>query len=193
MHASDAAARDFRSDVVVSANGSKGFAEVNIPPELMHELGWLLTSLQNYVDGKRLTHWTQTKQEGGHATPWWVYVRLDPRRRAQSIVHFGETTHAVVNATPHLWIQGRAKYIGLGHTLIKRFMRWRRASLLEQYEAVVIADWDATDFGEEYLSLRAGSVMENIPAPPRIQPEGWAYGKAGTKYGWYPPHYVKRR
>ena len=63
------------------------------------------------------------QEPGGHVTAWWLYACLDHRASSSSVVVFGETVHAAVNATPHLWVRGKEKWLGGSFRLLQDFLR----------------------------------------------------------------------
>ena len=179
------------SRIVFMANG---YFHIEVPDALVSEIGTLLPSLLNYIEARSLRHRIVEKPPGGHVTPWWLYVTLDPRHAwSSSEVQFGETTHDVVIETPHIWVHAKQKWMPFAATLLKRFMAWRVAIVLEEFDAVAMYNFDGAEYGTEYLSLTAGAAIVSIPPPPRTRPEGWAYGFSNGLYGWYPPHYAKVR
>lgn len=163
-----AALLNYLDDTVIASDASNGYAAVDLPSGLMCELGHLLTSLQNYIQAKSLHHWVVAKPPGGHVTHWWLYALLDVREQ-RSQVHFGETDHDEVNPVPHLWLNGKANWIGLGHTLLKRFLRWRMATLFDEYAAVALAEFDGAEYGPEYLSFTTGCRIRNLPVQCAVQ------------------------
>ena len=186
--------RDYAQDAVVNGAHAHGFADVNIPVEMQCEVKFLLSSLKHYVHARHLVHWVVDKEKGGHATDWWLYCKLDIRNQ-KSRVQFGETVHDEVNSVPHLWIHGKQNWIGIGHTLLKRFLRWRRASLYEEYSAIARAKFDGSEYaidGYAYLTFEKGARLKNLPIPPGSHPQGWSYGRIGKVHGWYPPHFADR-
>jgi hypothetical protein len=47
-------------------------------------------------------------------------------------------------------------------------------------------------YGEEYLNMGTGDLIERCQPPPEVDPEGWAYGRLVRtgKLGWYPGHFA---
>ncbi len=91
-----------------------GHLDVDLPNCLRHRLGSLLACLERYLEGRVVQLRRVEKEPGGHATPWWIYAQLSPAAKSSSVVVFGETDHAEVNAVPHLWVRGKEKWIGAG-------------------------------------------------------------------------------
>ena len=135
---------------------------------------------------------------GGHVTPWWIYAQLSPAAVSSSVVVFGETDHAEVNAVPHLWIRGKEKWIGDGFKLLRDFVSAeRRAAELPPPPPQrpppplrSLARFDGQEYGPEYLTFEAG--VDVIPALPPVDAEGWEFGVvvATGARDWYPPQFV---
>lgn len=61
-------------------------------------------------------------------------------------------------------------------------------------EMRVLADWDASDMGDDYLSLKKGELlMVKASGDSPETEEGWAYGESVQKQkaGYFPPTYVQ--
>ena len=59
--------------------------------------------------------------------------------------------------------------------------------------ARTIAPFEGDDWGSEYLSFRANSLLCVHPPPDGVRADGWAYGEEfaiGGRRGWYPPVYA---
>ena len=133
---------------------------------------------------------------GGHVTSWWIYAQLSPAAVSSSVVVFGETDHAEVNAAPHLWIRGKEKWIGDGFKLLHDFVTAeRRAAEFPPPQRPPpplrsLARFDGQEYGPEYLTFEAG--VDVIPALPPVDAEGWEFGVvvATGARGWYPPQFV---
>ena len=60
--------------------------------------------------------------------------------------------------------------------------------------AQAIADFDARQYGEEYIELNRGGVVELMEAPgDEVADTQWSYGQVGTLRGWFPTDYIAQR
>ena len=60
--------------------------------------------------------------------------------------------------------------------------------------AQAIGDFDACQYGEEYIELSRGDVVELMEAPGgEVADVQWSYGRVGTLQGWFPTTYIVRR
>ena len=103
-----------------------GQRDVDVPRCLRHRLGSLLACFEKHLQGRVVKQWRVYKEPGGHVTSWWIYAQLSPAAVSSSVVVFGETDHAEVNAVPHLWIRGKEKWIGDGFKLLRDFVSAER-------------------------------------------------------------------
>ncbi len=165
-----------------------GQRDVDVPRCLRHRLGSLLARLESYLQSRVVKQWRVNKEPGGHVTPWWIYAQLSPAAESSSVVVFGETDHATVNAVPHLWTRGKDKWIGDGYDLLCEFLSAERAAELPPppqpptsptppgaYRAR--ADFNCFEYGPEYLVLQKGGLLLPREAPAGTDPCGWAYGR----------------
>jgi hypothetical protein len=210
-----------------------GHVDVNIPLELRPRVGALLQEFKCYLlehDQVNLT--CDAKPSGGHITPWWLHLTMSAGAPTESRLQFGETLYAKVNPVPHLWVRGKARWLGTGVALLTAFMqrtlrrhlarppppstpppppmptrappRWtpserpERVGELdghasqEDVELTVVADFDGTAYGGDYLRLhRADRLCRRTP-PADVDPEGWSFGwhREGGRTGWYPGIYA---
>ena len=175
-----------------------GQRDVDVPRCLRHRLGSLLACFEKHLQGRVVKQWRVYKEPGGHVTSWWIYAQLSPAAVSSSVVVFGETDHAEVNAVPHLWIRGKEKWIGDGFKLLRDFVSAeRRAAELPPPPPQrpppplrSLARFDGREYGPEYLTFEAG--VDVIPALPPVDAEGWEFGVvvATGARGWYPPQFV---
>jgi len=103
-----------------------GQRDVDVPRCLRHRLGSLLACFEKHLEGRVVEQWREDKEPGGHVTSWWIYAQLSPVTVSSSVVVFGETEFAEVNAVPHLWIRGKDKWIGDGFKLLHDFISAER-------------------------------------------------------------------
>ena len=62
-----------------------------------------------------------------------------------------------------------------------------------------VADFDATEYGAEYLTFSEGDLIEDVDAPidAPIDAEGWAFGRVvhadggHSEPGWYPEAFAR--
>ena len=60
--------------------------------------------------------------------------------------------------------------------------------------AEAIGDFDARQYGEEYIELSRGDVVELMEAPGgEVADAQWSYGRVGTLQGWFPTAYIAPR
>ena len=59
------------------------------------------------------------QEDGGHVCPWWLYGCVTMAAPRSSELQFGATTHQTVNATPHMWVRGKAAYLEKGARLLR--------------------------------------------------------------------------
>ena len=51
--------------------------------------------------------WRRDKEPGGHLTPFWLQARMSTRAPSASVVQFGCTAFAEVNAAPHMYVRAK--------------------------------------------------------------------------------------
>ena len=178
-----------------------GQRDVDIPPCLRPRLGSLLAGFEAFLHGRVIAQWRVDKEPGGHVTSWWIYCQLSSAAPSSSVVVFGETDFAEVNATPHLWVRGKAKWIDAGYKLLVEYMAAERvvAELPPKPKRPpppptlsTRAPFLGGEYGEEYLSFEANMEILPAAAPVGVEAEGWHFGilvSSGAK-GWYPPTFV---
>lgn len=164
--------------------------DVDIPSSLQSSTGSLLAAFQEFLASKGFTCERKPKPPGGHITPWWLYVALDANAPSKSRLQFGETVHAAVNPTSHLWVRGKDPYLAKGHQLLKEFIH-----LHDPNSGPGLAAFDGSEYGGDYLVFARGDVILTLPVPyPYLEADlqGWAYGRdvEGVE-GWYPAAYVR--
>ena len=60
--------------------------------------------------------------------------------------------------------------------------------------AQAIGDFDARQYGEEYIQLSQRDVVELMEPPGgEVAEAQWSYGRVGTLQGWFPTAYIVRR
>ena len=112
-------------------------------------------------------------------TPWWIYSVLSAEALSSSIVVFGETDHAEVNVTQHLWVRGKAKWISMGYNLLLEYIsagrlvadlppKPRRPPPLPVWRTV--APFKGAEYGDGYLIFDAD--MEIMPAEAPVDAVG---------------------
>ena len=182
--------------------------DVDVPGMLRAGLGTLLADLEIFVRARGLRARREYKPPGGHVTPWWLYVTLAEDAPSRSEVQFGETDHAEVNPVPHLWVRAKEAYRPTAKRLLLEFMGERQLYgpprppmpsrpppvpplvCLREFEG--FKSW-----GDGYLTLAAGDVVELQAAPTGSDAAGWAYGCVvpasgdATAAGWFPPTFVR--
>ena len=178
-----------------------GQRDVDVPGCLRHRLGSLLARLETYLRSRVVKQWRVDKEPGGHVTPWWIYAQLSPAAESSSVVVFGETDHAAVNAAPHLWTRGKENWIGCAYDLLREFVSAERRAAepppppqppLPPGTYRARADFNGFQYGPGYLVLREGGLVLPREAPAGADPGGWAYGRcvATGALGWYPPDFA---
>lgn len=97
-----------------------GHTQVDLSEDKLLCIGGLLEGFESEL--KRtpgVTCWRVMKEPGGHVTPWWLYARLNP---GSAQIQFGETTHAAVDARPHMWVRGKDKPRNAGAALLRSWL-----------------------------------------------------------------------
>ena len=108
--------------------------DVNVPPELLPDVGTLLAAFHDYVASKGYACFREPKLDGGnHITDWWLRVTIDERAPARSVVQYGETVFDGVNPVPHLWVRSKAPFRHESYTLLKGFLQKARLRRLALY------------------------------------------------------------
>ena len=125
------------------------------------------------------------------------------------MVVFGETTHDDVNPVPHLWVRGKAKWIGIGFELLTNFFETELQApppppppppspspppapppppALPASPSWSVAPFDGREYGAEYLVFDIGVELQRL----LIDPAGWAFGilPSSGAQGWYPAEYA---
>ena len=171
--------------------------DVNVPLALRSQLGTLLAQFEDYARQKGFVCRRRRKLDGrNHVTDWWLMLIVDGQGPKKSEVQYGETVFAGVNPTPHLWVRAKDAYRQAAYKLLRDFFAHLQAPPPSPPPPPAPAktvgwDWDGSEYGPDYLTLRAGDrIVSRIP-PER--PEGWAYGLllgAGGRFGWYPPAFA---
>ena len=109
---------------------------------------------------------------------------MDSTAPRQSLIQFGETAYAKVNACPHLWVRGKACWSQKGNDLLIAFMKSMKLSK---------AFFNGAEYGPEYLSLNIDQLVQ-IVEPPTTETEGWVYGctrqNGNFVKGWLPPTFI---
>jgi len=60
--------------------------------------------------------------------------------------------------------------------------------------AQAIGNFDAHQYGEGYIALSLGDVVELMEAPGGEAADAqWSYGRVGTLQGWFPTAYIAQR
>ena len=142
--------------------------DVNVPPELLPDVGTLLAAFHDYVASKGYACFREPKLDGGnHITDWWLRVTIDERAPERSVVQYGETVFDGVNPVPHLWVRSKAPFRHESYALLKGFLqkaRLRRLALIEEQPP-------QTSYG---------------PGQDAQYQEGWVcYYHPGTLLPWY--------
>ena len=179
-----------------------GHRDVDIPSCLRPRLGTLLAGFGTFLRGRVIEQWRVNKEPGGHVTPWWIYSQLASEAPSSSIVVFGETDHAEVNATPHLWVRGKAKWVSMGYKLLVEYISAER--LVAHLPPMprrpppspvwrTLAPFQGEEFGDGSLTFDANMEIMPVEAPVDVDAEGWQFGilvSSGSR-GWYPPAFVQ--
>ena len=61
---------------------------------------------------------------------------------------------------------------------------------LAEAECVAISRFDGSEYGPECSSLAVGERCVPEQPPPSVDAAGCAYGRVGSRLGWFPPKYV---
>ena len=97
--------------------------DVNIPFALHPRMHTLLMGFEMYIKEKKIGKcWRVQRPPGNHLTQWWLYVCLSTDSPSAIIVQFGATIFADVNPMPHMYVRGKAVWIGVGLDLLEKFM-----------------------------------------------------------------------
>lgn len=54
----------------------------------------------------------------------------------------------------------------------------------------VLEDFDGMEYGGNYLTLQRGETARRLTIPEGESAQGWAFGEAGVRRGWYPPSFA---
>lgn len=166
----------------------QGHINVDIPMGLQAEVGSLLECFERTVQEKGYQSWRVEKELGNHITPWWLYIQMHQGGDSKkTVVQVGETIFKKVNPIPHLWVRGKQEVAREAERLLRNFLTQE----VDQKRSLAVADFNGTEFGEEYLSFKAGERVSTLPIPEGEDSQGWQYGVLSSgKKGWFPPEYV---
>ena len=180
-----------------------GQYDVDVPANLLGAVGTLLSGFRVFLATKGYKSEVVAKEPGNHATPWWLYAGM-VRGTMMGKVQYGETKHASVNATPHMYVRARRQLTDNALCLLHEYIdeagaAGAPAALLwvpppparPPPRFVAKAHFDGTAYGPDYLCLEKGDEIVPCQHPVGVAPEGWFFGESprGGR-GWYPPTFV---
>ena len=112
-----------------------------------------------------------------------------------------------------MWVRGSAHFLASAKVLLRCYIATtaarmpaltKKPTVLQKLapgrrehpsasRGVAMRSFSGHEYGDEYLTFKAGDVVDLLPAPAGVEAEGWAYGVLvnASCEGWFPPTYVK--
>ena len=178
--------------------------DVDILAVLLSQQDNLLAEFEEHVCRKVYECRRKSKRDGGRLlTSWRLIAVANPEDPEKRKIKYGEAEFDEANPDAHLWSHAKLGYRQERHSLWRDFIEMRKKSTAPQSRPlpppppmIVVSDFDGTEYGEEYLTLRAGDRLASKSPPQRS--DGWANGLLlgadcrGRGVGWYPPEFARR-
>ena len=171
-----------------------GHVDVNLLLGDRHLAGAALVVLFHELQSAGYKPRYKRKEVGGHICLNWIYVQFGDYET--STVVFGSTLHDTRNPVPHMYVRGKAKWIGQGHRFLDNFVKNKLSQFGTQpvLHGFIRATFCGGPYGVEYLDATAGARIKKLPLPHGVYAdgEGWAFVErvADRRTGWVPDNWL---